>query len=113
MKQILLIVAALTLTACSSWVYKLDIPQGNFLNQDDVDKLRIEMTKEQVEFVLGSPLIKNPFKVGTWHYVYTRKSGRTDKTLRKELVVVFENDKLLSISGDYKTPEDFNTPLEQ
>lgn len=70
------------------------------------------MTKEQVEYVLGSPVVENPFSSDKWHYVYTIKSGKTDKTLRRELVIVFKDDKLLDISGDYKKPEEFDQPLE-
>ena len=45
---------ALTLSGCSL-VYRIDIPQGNYVEQKQVDKLRQGMTREQVEFVLGSP----------------------------------------------------------
>ena len=112
MKQILIILA-LSLSGCSSWVYKYDISQGNFLRQADVDKLRINMTKEQVQYVLGTPVIENPFKSDKWHYVFMLKSGKTDLTSRKELVVVFNNDTLSSISGDFKEPEEFNKSLDE
>lgn len=100
------------LSGCSNWVYKYDISQGNYLNQDDVDKLRIEMTKEQVEYVLGTPLIKNPFKSDRWFYVYTLKSGKTDKTSQIEVVINFADGKLISVEGDLEVPEEFNTPLD-
>jgi len=113
MKQMMVVlVAVLTLSGCSNWVYKFDITQGNFLNQDDVDKLRIEMTKEQVEYVLGSPVIENPFKSDSWHYIYTKRSGKTDKTSRTELIVKFENNRLVEVSGDFEKPKDFDTPLD-
>lgn len=112
MKQILILILSFTLTACSGWVFKIDIPQGNFLNQDDVDKLRVEMTQEQVEYVLGTPLISNPFKADKWHYVYTKKLGFNDKTVRKELVVEFKDGKLINLTGDYERPENFDTPLD-
>ena len=114
MKQMMVVlVAVFTLAGCSSWVYKYDITQGNFLNQDDVDKLRVQMTKEQVEYVLGSPVIQNPFKSDNWHYVYTIRSGKTDKTSRIELVVKFENGGLVEVSGDFEKPKDFDTPLDE
>ena len=71
------------------------------------------MTKEQVKFVLGSPLVENPFKSDKWHYVYTNKSGKTDKTTRKELVVNFNGNSLTAISGDFEQPEDFNKSLDE
>jgi len=113
MKQFLLVaIALLGLSGCGSWVYKYDIAQGNFLNQDDVDKLRVEMTKEQVEYVLGSPVIQNPFKSDQWHYIFTNKSGVTDKMSRIELIVRFENGKLVEVSGDFEQPKEFNIPLD-
>ena len=114
MNQILFtLILALSLSGCSNWVYKYDISQGNYLNQDDVNKLRINMTKEQVQFVLGTPLADNPFKSDKWHYIYTIKSGKTDLTKRKELVVTFNGDMLASISGDFEQPEDFNKSLDE
>lgn len=112
MKSVVVLFLSLILSACSTWVYKYDIAQGNFLNQDDVNKLRVEMSKEQVEYVLGSPVIENPFSSDRWHYVYTKKSGKTNNTLRRELIVTFKDEKLFDIEGDYKKPEDFDQALE-
>lgn len=99
-------------TGCSSWLYQIPIPQGNFLEQSDVDKLRIEMTREQVLFVLGQPIAKDAFDNNTWYYLYSFNSGRENE-VRKELVIKFDGDMLKSLSGDYTTPEAFNSPLEQ
>lgn len=112
MRQSVILLICLALGACSNWVYKYDIAQGNYLNQDDVDKLRIDMTKEQVEYVLGSPVAANPFNDNKWHYVYLLKSGKTNKTNRREVVVWFEQGKLKDVTGDYEKSEDFNTPLD-
>jgi len=113
MKHFLMVVLVLAgLSGCSNWVYKYDITQGNFLNQDDVDKLRINMTKEQVEYVLGSPVVQNPFKTDRWHYIHTNKSGKTNETKRTELVVRFENDRLVEVTGDFNKPKEFDIPLD-
>lgn len=115
MKQIFtcaVVAAALSLSACSSWVYRLDIPQGNYLEQKDVDKLRVGMTKEQVNFLLGSPVAKNAFNSNVWHYVYVLNVGRGEDN-RQELVLTFNNDQLVSMAGDFKQPEQFSTPLDQ
>ena len=112
MKFIITLFVLLSLTACSSWVYKYDIVQGNYLNQDDVDKLRINMSREQVAYVLGEPVIKSPFRQDKWHYVYTVKSGVTDKTSRKELVIVFANNQLVEVQGDFELSEKFNQPID-
>ena len=90
----------------------MPIPQGNFLEQTDIDKLRVEMTREQVLYVLGQPIAKDAFDESTWYYLYQFNPGRKNQ-VRKELVVEFDGDKLKSLGGDYKAPEEFNVPLEQ
>jgi outer membrane protein assembly factor BamE len=110
--RILAITIALSLSACSSWVFRLDIPQGNYLEQKDIDKLQISMNKEQVKFVLGSPVIVDAFNDNTWHYVYSLKSGRDEKfDSQKNFTVHFENDLLTSAEGDFELPESFFVPM--
>lgn len=52
-------------------VYKVTVQQGNVITQQMVDDLRPGMTREQVAFVMGEPVIKNPFDQDRWDYVYT------------------------------------------
>ena len=109
------LIVALTLSSaagCSSWVYRITIPQGNFLEQSDVDKLRVNMTREQVLYVLGRPIAEDAFDKNTWRYVYSFNKGRANEQY-KSLVLNFENEKLVTVSGDYEQPENFTTPLEQ
>jgi outer membrane protein assembly factor BamE len=111
--KIISVTLLLTLVSgCSSWVYRMNIPQGNFLEQKDVNKLRIEMTKEQVVYVLGQPIATDAFDDTAWHYVYLFNYNRKNEQ-KKSLVVHFENDVLKTISGDFELPETFNTPLEK
>ena len=108
------IIAAIfvTLCGCSSWVYRIDIPQGNYLEQKDIDKLQIEMTKEQVKFVLGSPVVIDTFNDDVWHYVYRFKSGRNDDlNIDKKFVVRFKDNKLVEAEGDFTLPESYYTPM--
>ena len=106
------IAIALSLSACSSWVYRIDIPQGNYLEQKSIDKIQVGMTKEQVKFVLGSPVLIDSFDNDTWNYVYRFKSGRSKKLdTQKSFTVKFEDDKLISAEGDFELSEDFNTPF--
>lgn len=105
---------SLSLSACSSWVFRIDIPQGNFLDDRDVEKLRIGMTKEQVIFVLGRPVVKDSFDHDVFYYVYEMKRGMKSRgeDFKKELIVHFEDDKIAKVSGDFELSEDFNTPLD-
>ncbi len=79
--------------------YKMDVQQGNVVTQEMVAKLKPGMTRSQVRFALGSPLIVDPFRTDRWDYVYTyQKQGRPLENWR--LVVIFEDDRLLRIEGD-------------
>jgi len=107
-----IIAIALSLSACSSWVYRIDIPQGNYLEQKNIDKIQVGMTKEQVKFVLGSPVMIDTFDKDTWNYVYRFKSGRSKKLdMQKKFTIKFEGDKLVSAEGDFELSENFNTPF--
>ena len=93
-------------------VYRIDIPQGNYLIADDVKKLRINMTKEQVKFVLGTPVVKDSFNDETWLYFYMMRSGRGGEPFRKELKIFFKDNRVTKVTGDFELSEDFNTPLD-
>ncbi len=107
---------SLSLSGCSvfDWlIYKPDVPQGNYMEKQQVEKLRIQMTKEQVEYILGRPVLRDSFADDTWYYVYHYKSGRDASIIHKELVINFTGDKLSSVSGDYELSAEFSTPLDQ
>ncbi len=88
-------------------IYKLPIIQGNYLEQKDVDKLRAGMTREQVLYVLGNPVARSSFADQRWEYLYTVRDG-SEETARKRLSVIFADDKLVKIEGDYTQPAAFN-----
>lgn len=119
-KQSLILLGAaalsLSLSACSvfDWlIYKPDISQGNYMEKQQVEKLRMEMTKEQVQYILGRPVIHDSFSDDTWYYVYQFKSGRDASIIHKELIIRFSGDKLIQAEGDYDLSPDFNTPLDE
>lgn len=110
------IALSVSLSACSvfDWlIYKPDVPQGNYMEPQQVEKLRIDMTKEQAEYILGRPVLRDSFADDTWYYVYHYKSGRDASITHKELILYFTNDKLSLVKGDYELSPEFNTPLEQ
>ncbi|MCV2885974.1 outer membrane protein assembly factor BamE [Aestuariibacter sp. AA17] len=115
-KFLIIAITSLFLTACADWIYRIDIPQGNFLEQKDVDKLRINMTKEQVIFVLGRPVVEDAFDKDTWYYVYKMKRGmkKRGEDFTKELIVNFnEDNRVASVTGDFELADTFNTPLDE
>ncbi len=110
--RLAIIITALTLSACSSWVFRYDVPQGNYLEQKNIDKLQVGMTKEQVKFILGSPVVVDAFDNDTWNYVYRLKSGRDTKfNQQKQFILTFADNKLTSATGDFKLSDKFNTPF--
>ncbi len=85
--------------------YKIDIQQGNVITQEMVDQLRPGMTRTQVQYVMGTPLLEDAFNKDRWDFVYSMQPGGKART-QKILTVFFEDDKLTTIKGDLKpTPE--------
>jgi outer membrane protein assembly factor BamE len=96
------ILFVLLLSAC---VYRLDIQQGNILDQKDIDKLRVGLTKNQVVFVLGTPVVNDSFSDDKWVYLYNYKKGKESRASSKKLVLMFKEDSLISANGDYEIPD--------
>lgn len=107
------IILSLALTLVSGCVYRIDVPQGNYLEQKQIDKLQVGMSKEQVKFVLGNPVLVDSFDSNTWHYVYNFLSGKDEaRNKHKKLVLKFENDKLVTTEGDFELPDSYLIPID-
>jgi len=105
MKKLLVIItcfASLCLGGCSiaEWrlVHKIDIQQGNVITQDIIDQLQPGMSRRQVQFVAGSPMLSDVFHQDRWDYVYQMKPGR-GKRSSEHVSLFFEDDALVRISG--------------
>ena len=109
-KNLLLAAVSASLLLAGGCVYRIDIPQGNFIEQKQIDRLRVGMSREQVEYVMGSPMTQDGFNKDTWYYIYYLKPG-WEEAERKELKLHFTHDKLDAISGDYPPPAAFHTQL--
>lgn len=99
-----LILSTVTLSGCSGigfpGVYLVNIDQGNIVDQDMVDQLKPEMTRRQVRFLLGTPLVEDTFNNDRWDYLRVVRRGN-DTLLRRKLTVVFEDDVLVDVVGDF------------
>lgn len=117
LKAVFISLALLTLSGCtffSNLVYKIDIPQGNYIDEKQVKKLRVGMNKDQVLFVLGTPMANNAFAPDSWSYIYRFKSGRDGSVLSRSLTVHFDaEENLAEVTGDYDLHENFNIPVDQ
>jgi outer membrane protein assembly factor BamE len=79
--------------------YKIDIQQGNFVTQDMIARLQLGMTRSQVRFALGTPLMVDPFHNDRWDYVYRYMKAGT-LTEQRRLKVHFSKDTLARVEGD-------------
>jgi outer membrane protein assembly factor BamE len=90
----MLLLIALGTGAC---VHRPYIQQGNYLETKDVDQVTAGMTRSQVRYLLGTPMISDPFTAQRWDYIYTLKRGRQRKIDRAHFVVYFTDDKVARI----------------
>ncbi len=104
-RWLLVALALLTLLGCGSSPrvlgikpYRIEIQQGNALTQDMVQQLRPGMTKDQVRFVLGTPLVTDIFHGNRWDYPYYRERAGS-KREESRIVVYFEEGKLVRVEG--------------
>jgi len=101
-------VISMTMLGGCSWfpslgVYKLDINQGNYVTQDQVDRLKVGLTRQQAKTILGTPLLADPFHAARWDYVYMFE--RQAKVLeQRRLTVYFVDDKIARWEGDEMPP---------
>ena len=106
-QQILVISLCSALLACNNigsmdfpGVYKISIPQGNVITQEMVDQLRPGMSKRQVTFVMGTPLVRDPFHQDRWDYIYSFQPGGGERG-QERLSVFFIDDQLVGFEGDF------------
>ena len=123
---ILVLGVALGTAGC---VYRPNIQQGNLLSAEEVDKVTVGMTRSQVRYLLGTPMVSDPFAPQRWDYVYRLTHGRPRRTDSAHFIVRFEGDTVVAvekvdapeprIEGDTlpatppvkgKTPEDLREP---
>ena len=93
-------IVAVALSACSWFApYRIDVRQGNYIDETMLTQLKPGMTREQVRFVLGSPLVTDVFREDRWDYVYRFKFGNGDVEQRA-ITVFFVKDRFDHMEGD-------------
>jgi outer membrane protein assembly factor BamE len=104
-KPLILIITCFTvlwLTACSiaDWrlVHRIDVQQGNVISQDALNQLTPGMTRRQVQFVMGSPMVADVFHQDRWDYIFLMQPGNGEVS-REHVTLFFEDDTLARISG--------------
>ena len=96
----------LALASAGGCVYQPSLAQGNLLKQDDLDQLEVGMTRTQVRFLLGTPMIDDPFHHDRWDYVYYIRIGRNPATFKRWVSIQFEEDVVREIiEGQELSPD--------
>lgn len=102
-----MLLASLSVASCSTilnnlpGVYTIDVQQGNIVDQSMVDQLRPGMSKRQVLYIMGSPMLKDPFHEDHWEYLYSVEPGGEDRR-QKRITLYFAGDKVVGLQGDFK-----------
>jgi outer membrane protein assembly factor BamE len=100
MKHLLLtlLMVSSSLTGCA--IYKLDIQQGNVITQEMLDQVEVAMTEQKILFLLGSPMLIDPFHPQRWEYIYSLQPGGKSPSQRRITLVFNQDKKLQQIVGD-------------
>ncbi len=86
----------LALVLASGCVYRMDIQQGNYLEAKTVDQLQVGMTRSQVRYLLGTPMVPDLFDKDRWDYLYYFQRGRLRRPEQRHVVVNFKDEKVAS-----------------
>ena len=97
MRRVLILIISLFFSQfIASCAYKPDVQQGNTLDDKQISQLKIGMTSQQVTFIMGTALLKDPFHKNRWDYLYSFAKGQ-GKAERRLLTLYFKDDKLSKI----------------
>jgi len=93
-RVIAVLLAAICTVAC---VYRIDIQQGNLLEDKDINRVEVGMTRSQVQFLLGTPMVADSFHRDRWDYAYYLRHGRSRDVERRWLIVFFDKERVARV----------------
>jgi outer membrane protein assembly factor BamE len=105
-KRIATLTLLLATVFAAGCVYQAALSQGNLLDQEDIDQVDVGMTRSQVRFLLGTPMIADPFHEDRWDYVYFLRIGREKATAKRWISVFFEGDTVSEVIRDQELSAD-------
>lgn len=106
-RYLIIAIALASLLASNGCVYRQTIAQGNLIEQEDLDQVELGMTRNQVRFLLGTPMIDDPFHKDRWDYIYFLKLGREDATFKRWVSIIFADD----LVNEIRKEQDLNSKL--
>ncbi len=80
--------------------FQPDIQQGNIINNNDLREIEYGMTKQEVLFILGTPMVIDPFNEDRWDYFYSNMNPRSNETTSRQITIFFDGDNLIDLTGD-------------
>jgi outer membrane protein assembly factor BamE len=80
--------------------YRIEIQQGNYVAQEMVAQLKLGLTRDQVRYVMGTPLVSDIFHEERWDYVFVRQRANSSEVEHRRVAVFFEDGKLKRVDGD-------------
>jgi len=81
-------------------VYRLDVQQGNLLEQKDIEAILPGMTRNQVRYLLGTPIAAHPFRADRWDYMYFLRPGKSRNVTQRWVIVWFDGDTVREVNPD-------------
>ncbi len=99
-RRFLTLAAAAGLAAATGCVYQAPLSQGNLLDAEDLDQVEAGMTRSQVRYLLGTPMIDDPFNRDRWDYVYYLRVGREKAQYKRWVSIFFDGDTVTRIVRD-------------
>ena len=87
--SLLLVALLVVMLGTAGCVYRANVSQGNLVEEEDLDQVEIGMTRSQVRFLLGTPMVDDPFHSDRWDYVYYLKIGRNQAVAKRWVSIVF------------------------
>lgn len=98
-KLLLVLMLGIVVSGCIR-PYQPDIQQGNILNNSDLNQLRYGMTKQEVLYLLGTPMVNHPFDTSRWDYFYSKHNQQKGETSTRQIIAIFDGDNLVALEGD-------------
>ena len=82
-------------------IYRQDLRQGNYVTQNKIDKLKVGLSRDAVQNIMGSPVLVPTIDINRWDYYYSFVSGDRKITKQKTLSLYFEDNFLKYFDGDW------------
>ena len=105
-KKLSLFVLLSALLLLGGCIYQAALSQGNLLDQEDIDQVDVGMTRGQVRFLLGTPMIDDPFHENRWDYIYYLRIGRDKASFKRWVSVYFDGENVSEVIRDQELRPD-------